>query len=76
MAFVGMTPFGSLMAGNIAHALGTPSTLMIGGTCCFIGAVFFALRLPSLRPLIRPIYIRKGIIQESTSYGEDARSQG
>jgi len=62
MAFLGVTPFGSLMAGSIAHALGSPSTLLIGGISVFVGAVLFALRLPSLRPLIRPIYIRKGII--------------
>jgi MFS family permease len=69
MAFLGMTPFGSLMAGSLAHGLGSPLTLMIGGVACFVGAVLFALRLPSLRPLIRPIYIRKGIIQETADDG-------
>lgn len=65
MAFLGMTPFGSLMAGSLAHVLGASSTLMIGGVCCTLGAGLFALRLPALRPLVRPIYIRKGIIRES-----------
>ena len=65
MAFLGMTPFGSLIAGSLAHAIGTPATLTIGGASCFIGAIIFAILLPSLRPMIRPIYIRKGLIQES-----------
>jgi MFS family permease len=67
MAFLGMTPFGSLLAGSLAHALGTPHTLMIGGGCCVLGAVFFALQLPGLRPLVRSIYIRKGIIPDASA---------
>jgi MFS family permease len=74
MAFLGMTPFGNLLAGSLAHTIGTAHTLMIGGTCVFIGAVLFALRLPSLRPLVRPIYIRKGIIPVTPAEAQAASS--
>ncbi len=64
MAFMGMSPFGSLLAGSLAQKIGAPHTLMFGGTCCIIGAFLFIRKLPSLREKIRPIYIKKGIIPE------------
>ncbi|MGE5197669.1 MAG: MFS transporter, partial [Deltaproteobacteria bacterium] len=64
MAFMGMAPFGSLLGGSLAGNIGAPKTLLIGGTCCIIGALFFARNLPQLRKTIRPIYARKGIIPE------------
>jgi MFS family permease len=62
MAFMGMTPFGSLLAGSLAHSIGVPLTVAIGGGTCLIGSVMFARRLPGLRKLVRPIYLKKGII--------------
>ncbi len=62
MAFVGMMPFGSLLAGALAHVVGVPLTLAIGGGCCLAGGVVFAGRLRTLRPLVQPIYLRKGIL--------------
>jgi MFS family permease len=38
MAFVGMTPFGSLLAGAMAHAIGAPITIAINGMCCIAGS--------------------------------------
>ncbi len=64
MAFMGMAPFGALLAGWLASRIGAPQTLMLGGTTCVIGAVAFARELPRLRRIVRPIYIRKGIIPE------------
>ena len=66
MAFMGMVPFGSLLAGSLASKIGAPNTLLLGGTCCVIGALIFVRKLPSLREKIRPIYIEKGIITEVT----------
>ncbi len=37
MAFVGMAPFGSLLAGGLAHWLGAPHTVMITGTVVILG---------------------------------------
>ncbi len=62
MAFVGMAPFGSLLAGGLAHAVGAPLTVVLSGVCCVAGAAWFATRLPSIRKLIRPIYIDLGIL--------------
>ncbi len=64
MANIGMQPFGSLLAGGLAHKIGAPGTIMIGGVSCILGAMIFAARLPSLTKMIRPIYVKKGIILE------------
>jgi MFS family permease len=63
VAFTGMAPFGSLLAGALAHRFGAPHAVMITGTCCLIGAAWFATQLKSVRAIMRPIYIEMGIIQ-------------
>jgi len=67
MAFMGTAPFGSLLAGILASNIGAPRTLIIGGISCILGAVVFARKLPELKKMIHPIYIRMGIIPEVTS---------
>jgi MFS family permease len=67
MAVRGMAPFGSLFAGTLASKVGAPATLFIGGISCLLGSAFFAHRLPALRKVIRPIYVRMGIIPEIAS---------
>jgi MFS family permease len=62
MAFVGMAPFGSLLAGGLAHKLGAPHTVIITGSVVILGAIWFATRLPSIREQIRPIYQAMGIL--------------
>jgi MFS family permease len=62
MAFMGVMPFGSLLAGVLASRIGAPSTLLIGGVFCVLGSVLFAGKLPALRKLVHPIYVQKGII--------------
>lgn len=64
MAFIGIAPAGSLLAGTLAAQLGTPATLAIGGAVCVLAAGGFAAQLPRLRERIRPIYRRLGIIPE------------
>ena len=64
MAFMGATPVGSLIAGFLASKIGAPLTVFIAGLACIVGAFFFAKRLPILRELVRPIYIKMGIIPE------------
>jgi MFS family permease len=66
MSFIGMAPFGSLLIGNLADALGVPLTLVLGGGCCILGALAFAWQLPTMRRLVRPIYVRKGILPEAS----------
>jgi MFS family permease len=64
MAFLGMTPFGSLLAGALAALISPAWTLTIGGAACLVGAAVFALKLPQLRTLVRPLYVRMGILPE------------
>jgi MFS family permease len=61
-AFVGMAPFGSLLAGSLAHLIGAPHTVMFTGTCCILGAAMFTSRIKTIRSYMRPIYIELGIV--------------
>ena len=47
MAFLGMAPFGSLLAGGLAHYIGAPRTVMISGTICICRRRL--VRLPAQR---------------------------
>ena len=62
VAFVGMAPFGSLLAGALAHAIGAQRTVMLSGACCLAGAAWFATQLREIRKYIRPIYSSLGIL--------------
>jgi MFS family permease len=76
MAFMGMAPFGSLLAGTLAHAIppmpiwfvgGTPLsgaqwTVLLNGVVVVLGAAWFVTQLPALRRVVRPIYEEMGII--------------
>lgn len=64
MALMGAAPFGSLLAGWMAKLLGTPWTIFIGGAVCLIGALVFYKRLPTLKKIVQPVYVRMGIIPE------------
>ncbi len=62
VAFMGMTPFGSLLAGAVATRIGAPLTLVGSGLICVLGAIAFGRRLPALREIARPIYAERGIL--------------
>ena len=62
MAFMGMAPFGSLLAGTMAHAIGAPWTVIINGAVVVLGGAWFMTQLPALRLVIRPIYREMGIL--------------
>lgn len=64
MAFVGMAPFGSLLAGALAHAIGAPHTVIFSGIACFAGSLWFWSQLRTIRTQMRPIYERLGIIPQ------------
>jgi MFS family permease len=72
MAFVGMAPFGSLLAGSLANLIGAPKTVMLTGTCCVIGAIWFASNLRMIRRLIRPIYVDLGIVPPADAVIQDS----
>lgn len=53
MARRGDESSGSLLFGAIANWVGTPGTLMIGGTICLLAVAAFATKLPSIRQASR-----------------------
>jgi MFS family permease len=62
MAFFGTVPVGSLVSGVAANYLGAPLTIRLGGLVCVAAGLWFAWMLPSVREVVRPIYIERGII--------------
>lgn len=64
LSVIGVTPWGSLMAGSLAERIGAPATLVCAGSICLIASIWFALKLPALRRVIRPIYVQLGILKE------------
>lgn len=63
MSIMGTAPFGSLLAGTMAKFLGTPAAILIGGLACIAGALLFMKKLPELRKIVLPVYIKNGNIQ-------------
>ncbi|HTI39179.1 MAG TPA: MFS transporter [Vicinamibacterales bacterium] len=62
MAFFGSAPIGSLLAGVVADRIGAETTIGLCGAVCVITGLWFAGKLPSLRAIVRPIYIERGIL--------------
>ena len=62
LAFLGMAPFGSLLAGTMAHKIGAPWTVAVNGFTVLLAAAWFATRMPAVRREIRLIYQELGIL--------------
>lgn len=62
MAFFGGAPFGSLLAGTLAHHIGAPHTVMITGAFCVAGALWFTLDLPKVNAIMQPMYREMGLV--------------
>ena len=74
MMFMGMAPFGALFAGVVAHKLGAPLTLALGGLGCLVGSAMFGVYLPGLRTEARQLILAQQMVggdpaQEMTSPG-------
>lgn len=63
MAFMGLAPFGSMVAGALATKIGVGSTVTISGMACLAMAALFGMQIQSFRRDVRPIYIERGIIE-------------
>jgi MFS family permease len=61
MMFMGMAPFGALLAGSVAHKIGAPWTVAMGGLVSIAGGAIFALQLPKIRPAARELIIAQQI---------------
>ena len=80
MAFVGMLPWGGLLAGEAAHhfgsgILGASRTLLVAGILVLLTAASFSAKLPELRRIIRPIYIERGILPPEVAAGMQAATE-
>ncbi|OFY69388.1 MAG: MFS transporter [Bacteroidetes bacterium RBG_19FT_COMBO_42_7] len=64
IAIMGTAPFGSLLAGSLAKVIGTPYTILIGGISCIAGAFLFYKKLPELKKIVHPVYVKMGLIPE------------
>lgn len=64
MSFLGTAPFGSLLAGWLSSRIGAPHTVLLSGLFCVATAAWFQRELPEIRALVRPIYMRMGILPE------------
>jgi MFS family permease len=62
MAFFGSAPIGSLLAGVLAARIGPETTIGLCGGVCVLTGLWFAGKLPSLRAMVRPIYVERGIL--------------
>jgi MFS family permease len=54
MAFLGAAPFGSLLAGALAHRIGAPHTVIATGACCLACSLWFTAELPGIRKMGAP----------------------
>jgi MFS family permease len=80
VAFLGMAPFGNLLAGAMARHWGNDAaaaarTVATGGIVVIVAALFFAAMLPAIRKIVRPIYVKKGIMPEVASGLETAETE-
>ncbi|MGE5608871.1 MAG: MFS transporter, partial [Bacillota bacterium] len=64
VAFLGMAPIGSLLSGVLADYIGPSYTVAAMGSCCILAGIFFAMQLPAIRVLVRPIYVERGILPQ------------
>ena len=67
LAFLGMTPLGSFIAGYLAEDFGAPLVVRCGGLVCILGGLVFAIQLPRMRDHVRPIYRDLGILPQAAA---------
>ena len=61
MALFGTAPFGSLLAGSLAHRIGAPHTVFLTGAFCIATSLWFTLELPKMNAVMRPVYQDMGL---------------
>jgi MFS family permease len=61
MMFMGMAPFGAFFGGALAHRIGAPHTVALGGVASVLGAIWFGRALPELRIEARRLIVAQGL---------------
>jgi len=62
MMFMGMAPFGALVAGTMANRIGAPTTVALGGLTCLAGSLVFGARWPNLRGEAHQLIVAQGML--------------
>ena len=60
MCTVGISPLGSLFAGQLAEMIGTQGALCISGLLCTLSSFYFFRKMEKCRPAILRAYAKKG----------------
>jgi MFS family permease len=66
MALFGTAPFGSLLAGSLAHRIGAPHTVFVTGAFCIAASLWFTLELPKVNAVMWPVYQDMGLAPRVT----------
>lgn len=61
MMFMGMAPFGALVAGAMASHIGAPITVALGGLSCLAGSLIFGSHWPSMQGEARELIVAQGM---------------
>ncbi|MHB8652239.1 MAG: MFS transporter [Terriglobia bacterium] len=62
MMFMGMAPFGALVAGAMANHIGAPITVALGGLACLSGGLVFGAQWPNMRGEARQLIVAQGML--------------
>jgi MFS family permease len=62
MCFMGLAPFGSVVAGWLSTNMGLGKTVLASGAFAVVISVGFATKLRKIRQEARPVYIERGIL--------------
>ncbi|HKJ94947.1 MAG TPA: MFS transporter [Gammaproteobacteria bacterium] len=61
MMFMGMGPLGAMLAGTIAHHIGAPMTVAVGGVFCILAGLLFRTFLPAIRGAARELVLAQQV---------------
>ena len=74
IALVGTLPFGTLLAGAMARAIGAPLTVFVNGSLVLASAIWFTTRMRGVRREIKSIYQELGIMPPAEALAVEAGS--
>jgi len=69
MMFMGLAPFGAFTAGALAHHIGAPWTVALGGVACIAGSLVFGTHLPRVRKEARELILAQSMTAGTPAQG-------
>jgi MFS family permease len=67
MMFMGVAPFGALIAGAVANHIGAPITVALGGLICLSGSLVFGYSWRTMRAEARQLIVAQGLLSGEPS---------